>query len=751
MTDSQSLPHVAPAPERLRACLTALAGGMALLLAAMPAGEAARPLAQRVTITRDTRGVPHVVADDEDAAAYGFGYAMAEDHAIEMGRKYLAARGESARVFGDEFAERDLAVTRLRNREAAREALRVVSREFRAWLTAFAAGANAYITAHRDRLPAWVPTVEPGDPLALGRMGTITGALTPPPALLAKYPATSAGGHSGRASRAALDALADDEGDTVGSNAFAVAGSHTSVGVPLLLGNPHLRWAERYWEAHVRVPGRLDFYGSTLAGIPVLRAGFNADVAYVQTNNAPDNEDIYALTLEPDRPDHYRLAGRSYPIVRRQVTIEVKQPDGTMTTRSQAVADTHLGPVVHEAAGRVFAVRALALEAWRHYEGFFHLWRVRSRAQFERVLDRQWMFMSNFTYADTAGHVLYRWNAMLPRRADETADYSLDVDASDPRRLWTGLHRPADLPRLLDPPGGYIQNANNAPWWTSLRDRLDPGRYPAHLERDPPSLRAQGILRQLEARTRWSPADMIAAKYDTRVVLAGRVLPDLLAEAERHAEATIPGPLRTAIDTLAAWDGRTDAGSRGAVLFQRFWERHRAGREQPYAHPWSAAAPIDTPSGLADPAAALADLAAAAADVVAEHGDVAVAWGTVHRFRVGAIDLPADGAPGTPFGLYRVVGFDRRSNGTRIAGHDGGAGDLGRSPMAGTGDAWVMLVQLSRPIQAWSVVAYGQSSDLASPHSADQIRAFAEHALQPVWFAAADIAAHTERTYCPHE
>ncbi|MBL8144614.1 MAG: penicillin acylase family protein, partial [Acidobacteria bacterium] len=459
MTDSQSLPHVAPASERLRTFLTALAGGMALFLAAMPASEAARPLADRVTITRDTRGVPHIVADDEDAAAYGFGYAMAEDHAAEMGRKYLAARGESARVFGDEFADRDLAVRRLRNREAARDALRVIGREFRDWLTAYAAGVNAYVAAHRDRLPAWMPTVEPGDALALGRMGTITGALAPPAGLLRKYPATAVDHDGGRGS--ALDtADTDDDDGTTGSNAFAVAGSHTSVGVPLLLGNPHLRWAERYWEAHVRVPGRLDFYGSTLAGIPVLRAGFNADVAYVQTNNAPDNEDIYALALDPERPGHYRVGGRSYPIVRRQVTIEVTQPDGSVATRSQAVADTHLGPVVHEAAGRVFAVRALALEAWRHYEGFFHLWRVRSRAQFERVLDRQWMFMSNFTYADTAGHVLYRWNAMLPRRADETADYSLDVDASDPRRLWTGLHRPADLPRLLDPPGGYIQNAN---------------------------------------------------------------------------------------------------------------------------------------------------------------------------------------------------------------------------------------------------------------------------------------------------
>ena len=69
--------------------------------------------------------------------------------------------------------------------------------------------------------------------------------------------------------------------------------------------------------------------------------------------------------------------------------------------------------------------------------------------------------------------------------------------------------------------------------------------------------------------------------------------------------------------------------------------------------------------------------------------------------------------------------------------------------MAGTGDAWILLVQLSKPIKAWSVVAYGQSSDPASPHSRDQLRLFAEHRLRPVWFTREEIAANTERTYQP--
>ncbi len=699
----------------------------------------AHPISSRVTITRDTFGVPHIVARDEEAAAFAFGYAMAEDHAAELGRRYLAARGESARHFGPGSVDSDVAMARLRNREAARDALRAVSGDFRAWLRAFAAGVNAYVARHRDKVPAWMPVVEPSDPLAYGRMGAVTGALAPPRELLRKYPAPGTPAH------AVPPPGADEEGEA-GSNAFALAGSKTTVGVPLLLGNPHLRWSQLYWEAHVTVPGALDFYGSTLVGIPVLRAGFNDRLAYVQTNNAPDNEDVLRLPRDPGRPGHYLHGRRSVPIERQQLAIGVRQDNGEVVSVTREVAETRLGPVVHETDAYVFVVRSAPLDAWRHYEGFYHLWRARSREQYERALDRRLMFMSNFTYADTDGNILYRWNAQLPRRANPALDVNLDVDAADEGARWRGLHEARDLPRLLNPTGGYVQNANNAPWWTSLTDRLDPARYPSYVERDPLALRPQVILEHLASKDRWSPQDVLDAKHDTRVLAAERVLPDLFAAAERAGAP--PAELAEALRVLRAWDRRVSADSRGAVLFQRFWDLYRQGREQPFAEPFDEARPLATPRGLADATAALAHLETAARDVRARHGDLAVAWGAVHRFRARDLDLPADGLAGL-YGLYRVMGFDAQADGTRVAGHTGAPADGAQSPVAGTGDAWILLVQLSKPVKAWSVVAYGQSSDHASPHSRDQLQLFAEHKLRPVWFTREEIAANAVRTYRP--
>ena len=164
-----------------------IATAVLLILTGPPlAGE--RPLGERVEIRRDTFGVPHILAEDEEAAAFAFGYAMAEDHAAELGRRYLQARGEAARHFGAGELENDLAMHRFGNRAAARRAFEDdLGRAFRRWLRGFAAGVNRYTETHRDRVPPWMPVVEPSDPLAYGRMFAALGASRPPGRLVEKY------------------------------------------------------------------------------------------------------------------------------------------------------------------------------------------------------------------------------------------------------------------------------------------------------------------------------------------------------------------------------------------------------------------------------------------------------------------------------------------------------------------------------------------------------------------------------------
>ena len=719
--------------------------------AALPAQPvsigADRPLAERVVIRRDTFGVPHIVAETEAAAGFGFGYAQAEDHAAEMSKRFLAARGDAARHFGPSFLENDLAMRRSDNLGQSRRALASLDRTYRDVLEGFAAGYNLYVRGHRDALPPWVVEITAADAVAITHTDSPTDAAAASlaRALQQKYPDGSPPPKS-PGPVANLPGIDDPEGraDSAGSNAIALAGSRTTSGAPMLLGNPHLRWQQLYWEAHVKVPGRLDFYGSTLVGYPWLRAGFNDRLGYVQTNNNSDNRDVFALSLDPARPDHYVFEGKPRPLERVDVSAEVKQDDGTMKTERRTYWRSHLGPVVYRNSTTAFAYRSTVADAWKWFEGFWKLSHARSLKDYMKVMSTRFSPESNYTYADADGNILYLWNSRIPKRVQDGTSYDLDVPGGTKKFVWKDLHPTRDLPQMLNPPGGYIQNANNPPWFVSLRQPLDPALYPAYFEHGELALRPQLALDMIEARGKFSVEDLRRLKYEPRLLLAERVKPALLAAVA--AQPAVSEELAEARRVLEAWDNRAAANSRGAVLFQRFWDAYRAEVRQPYAEAWDAKRPAQTPIGLADAGAALKHLADAVRWTRTSYGAADVAWGDANRYRFGDIDLPGEGASGQ-LGAFRVQVFDAPASqpgGVRVAGW----AEADRQ-LAGGSDAWVLLVHFTQPLQAYSVLAYGQTTDRSSPHSRDQIRIFASRDLRPVWFTDAEVAAHTEREYRP--
>ena len=728
----------------------------AILLMIMPAflpegsisgtlpGEA---LARKVTIRRDIYGIPHILAETEEAAAFAFGYAQAEDHLVEIARAFVSARGEEAKHFGSGI-ESDFTLRLYDITASAKEDLRDVSSPYRKMVNAYAEGLNRYVSLHRSELPPWVPTFSGVDVMAYRRAGAVRSTFSQGTvrALQRKYPPQApspAGIEPDRFSLAATSGP-DDElpPELPGSNALALAGSRTVSGHPILLGNPHLNWSSLYWEAHVTVPGKINFFGSTLVGIPVLRAGFNDHLGWFTTNNSPDVSDVFALPLDPRKPDHYLYNSKSRPLIKRVISVEIKDPNGTLRTETRTFWDSHLGKVIYRDAHRAFAVNSTQLDAIRYHEGFYMLSKTRSLKQFLSVMDRNMVPTSNFTYADAAGNIMYMWNARTPVRPDDGTDYSLDLPADTGRYVWKKMLKPSLFPRLLNPSGGYTQNCNNPPWYASLRNPIAPGRFPRYLEEERElALRPQIALQMLEAKDRFSLEDVISLKFNTRMLLADRVKPALIEAIEKSEQPS--EDLRSGLETLQSWDNRVAADSRGAVLFKRFWDTYSRATPQPFSVAWDPWNPASTPLGLSDPNLAVRHLAEAVQWTGKTYGAADVAWGDVHRFRFGSIDLPADGASGS-YGLFRVMGFSEMPDGRQVAGQV----RPDEAPV-GFGDAWVILVEFSSPVRAMSVLAYGQTTRSASKHSTDQIRLFASHQLRPIWFSEADIRANLEKEYHP--
>ena len=147
----------------------------------------------------------------------------------------------------------------------------VVHPDTRAMYDGFAEGVNRYIRSHRGELPVWVQPVFHGHDVAAGDIGTAN--VTAARNLVMRWIRRDSLGRSGtpdagtgRDEHALASKPVQGSDADVGSNAWALAPSRTTSRRAILLRNPHLNWNAGYWEAHVTVPGKLDFYGDFRIG-----------------------------------------------------------------------------------------------------------------------------------------------------------------------------------------------------------------------------------------------------------------------------------------------------------------------------------------------------------------------------------------------------------------------------------------------------------------------------------------------------
>src|SRR5262245_59482860 len=155
--------------DRLTTCARSFMLILAPFVGSVVADDGTERLASQVTIRRDTFGVPHILADTEEAAAFGQGYAVAEDHILELARLFLKARSEEAAWFGERFAEPDLSTKELSMHEGAETGYRTLPPWVQMILAGYAAGYNRYVDQHRLGLPDWVQPCTGIDVLAHAR------------------------------------------------------------------------------------------------------------------------------------------------------------------------------------------------------------------------------------------------------------------------------------------------------------------------------------------------------------------------------------------------------------------------------------------------------------------------------------------------------------------------------------------------------------------------------------------------------
>jgi len=686
--------------------------GLLAALLSLHAGAAMAGARHSAEVLWDRYGVPHVYARTTPDLFYGFGWAQVKSHGDLVLKLYAEGRGRAAEYYGPGELDSDrwMAINDVPGR--AKTWLAAQTPAFRADLEAFADGMNAYAAAHPEALSAAARRVLPITGVdVIGYAHRLFQYVYIAPQGIADHPPADSG----------------PAPEPAGSNGWAIAPARSLSGKTMMLMNPHLPWGpgwSTYYEAQLTAPG-VNLYGATQIGLPVLRFVFSDQLGITNTVDKTGGATLYRIT---PAEGGYRFDGQVRPFDVRQANLKVLRPDGGFDTRTVEVRSTVQGPVVAERSGAPIAMRVAGLDRPRALEQYWKMETARDFAGYQAALAMMQVPTFNILYGDADGHIEYLFNGLVPRHAfGDLAWWSGVTPGDTSKTLWTDYLSYAELPKVIDPPGGVVQNSNDPPWNAGFPATLDPRPYGAYIAPSVVSLRMARGIRMLGEQDKISFDQLLADRWSTRSELADRLLPALTAAVEAFGDDRA----KQAMAVLARWDRSTDADSRGSLLFLAWSDRlkHPDGYTAAgFATPYDLAHPLTTPAGLADPKAAVAALDAAAGDLLATQGALDAPWSKVMRLKWAGLDLPASGGPGR-LGVFNVIDYGPAKDGVRTAEFGG---------------SFVTVVSFDGPTRAKVLMSYGNSSQPGSPHAGDQLPLLSQKQMREAWRTRAEVEANLE-------
>jgi penicillin amidase len=503
------------------------------------------PVDGPVSVAFDARGVPHIRAASLDDALFVQGYITAQDRLWQMDalRRYDA--GELSEVLGPALLDTDRESRRLRLRRVAENAYTTLRPGDRAALAAYTRGVNEFINTHLDRLPVefallgyqprpW--SVVDSLLVCLHMFRTLTNTWR-------NEIAKAAMRASGDAAKVEMLFPVIGSADLQpGSNAWAIAGSHTASGKPLLSNDMHLDYSLPgiWYMAHLQAPG-LDVSGVTLPGTAGVIVGHNQRIAWGITNLQVDVQDLYVERID-ENTGQYAYAGHVEQARLEREIIRIKgQPAVELP-----VWTTRHGPLTYFEGKSRMAMRWSVAETGLLQYPILDIDRAGNWTEFTAALARFPGPGSNFIYADVDGNIGYHAAGKLPIRRGYRGD--VPVDGSSDAYDWSGFIPFEELPSVFNPPGGLLVSANQNPFPPDYR-------YPINANFAPPH-RFRQIRHLLRARNGWRAGDLLAVQKDVYSSLHDFLARQMVAAYGRrggHNEQ-----LDAAIASLKSWNGQME-------------------------------------------------------------------------------------------------------------------------------------------------------------------------------------------------
>jgi len=694
-----------------------------------------------VIITRDDWGIPHVKGRTDADAVFGAIYAQAEDDFNRVERNFINSQGRLAEAEGESAIWRDLRMKIFIDPNAIKAQYAASSEWLKRLMEAWADGLNFYLATHPEVKPRVLTTFEPWMALTFSE-GSIGGDIEAVnlQSLQEFYGGTAA--HAGEAASGKADLMAKSEGsddaddEPRGSNGMAIAPQNTKAGRSLLLINPHTSFFFRE-ELQTTSDEGLNAYGASTWGQFFIYQGFNERLGWMHTSSAVDATDEYIETVvEHDGRYFYKYGDGEKPFITKTIVVPYRAASGLLE-RKFTVYYTHFGPVVRAVKTGWVAYRMMHEPVKALMQSFLRT-KSRNLAEYRKTMELHANSSNNTLYADREGNIAYFHANFIPRR-DPKFDWKQPVDGSDPGTEWHGLLSFDESPNVINPPCGWVYNANDWPWAAAGPCSPRQSDFPAYVDNGKQSDRGRHAVMVLQNRHDFSVAGLRDAAFDSYLPGFEKMIPALVA-AYDHAASSHPlkAPLAEPVELLRKWDLRWSVSSVPtslAILYGTELRRVMAG-------------PKTTGGAEAEPSEGLQlqALSVAMGKLAADFGSWRTPWGEVNRFqRLDDRIEPHfdDSAASTP------VGF--------VSGNWGSLASFGARAYPNTkrwygtsGNSFVAVVEFGKhEVRARAVTAAGLNGQAGTKHFDDQTERYATGDLREVYFYPSQLKGHTERAYRP--
>jgi acyl-homoserine-lactone acylase len=578
---------------------------------------------------------------------------------------------------------------------------------------------------------------------------------------------TSSSNSSSASSIALIPELAQAFAERVrdgGSNAIALGSDATDNGSGLLLGNPHWTWDgfDRFWQMHVRIPGRMNVSGMGFIGQPLVMIGHNEHIAWSHTVSAARRLAVAELKLVPGNPTQYVVDGEVHDMDFKDITIEVQESNGSITTRSHRFYSTIYGPIVIDALGvpafpwtqaTAFAMIDMNTGSARIANQFWETNQANSVDEYyaaaAKYSGNPW---ATSTVADSQGNALWTDVGTVPNISNEHAAL---CNTPLGHALWNTLAvavlngsvsscdvptdetsaAPKTMPAALQPVikrKDYVVNSNESHWLTNAYEPLEGYSRVFGPERSARAVRTRMghrlILERLEGVTdpnkkTFNRQDLQNLLFSNRNMFYELWRDDLVSYCRASGQMPLTpdgsGPpqfidVTEACDVLENWGGTHTLDDPGAVLFTRLTQLAYADLDflinyigvsanPMFRTPFNVMDPVNTPSGL-NPA--YLPIYNALGDTVKQMQDAGIPLDATlrdyQRSGYGKSQVPLHGGDG-PRGLFNHMNTSWR--GDHISAGGGGPSFLQAVQFFKDGscpDTRTLLLGSQRSQHAWN-------------------------------------------------